>query len=88
MSPLAHALRFVVRLYQLTLSPMIGPVCRFDPSCSHYAMSALETHGGIRGSWLTLRRLARCHPWGGKGYDPVPPPDTPHKRGRVVSGRF
>lgn len=61
-----------VRLYQLTLSPWLGMNCRFQPTCSAYAIEALETHGVIHGGWLALRRIVRCHPWGGSGYDPVP----------------
>ena len=56
----------------VAVSPWLGPNCRFDPTCSEYAIEALETHGAWRGSLLTLRRLSRCHPWGGSGYDPVP----------------
>jgi putative membrane protein insertion efficiency factor len=63
----------LVRAYQVTLGPLMGGHCRFTPSCSHYAVEALREHGALRGSWLTLRRLARCHPLGGGGYDPVPP---------------
>lgn len=63
----------ILRLYQLTVSPMLGPVCRFAPSCSSYAVEAYRIHGVIRGTWLTARRLARCHPWNPGGYDPVPP---------------
>jgi len=66
------ALVLVVRGYQLALSPWLGPACRFDPSCSEYAVQALERHGALRGSWLALRRIGRCHPLGGFGYDPVP----------------
>lgn len=62
----------LVRLYQLTLSPWLGMNCRFQPTCSVYAIEALETHGVIKGGWLAIRRIARCHPWGGSGYDPVP----------------
>jgi putative membrane protein insertion efficiency factor len=72
MSPLALFLRALVVAYQWTLSPLIGPTCRFEPSCSHYALEALARHGALRGGWLALRRLARCHPWGGAGFDPVP----------------
>lgn len=61
-----------VRAYQLTLGPIVGGRCRFHPSCSNYALDAYRIHGPVRGSWLTLRRLARCHPWGGSGIDPVP----------------
>ncbi|MFW5641870.1 MAG: membrane protein insertion efficiency factor YidD [Roseicyclus sp.] len=62
-----------IRFYRLVLSPWLGHSCRFHPSCSAYAIEALETHGPLRGLWLTLRRLARCAPWGGSGHDPVPP---------------
>ncbi|MFN6977546.1 MAG: membrane protein insertion efficiency factor YidD [Gemmobacter sp.] len=62
-----------IRAYRLFLSPWLGHSCRFQPSCSAYAIAALETHGPLRGLWLTARRLARCTPWGGSGYDPVPP---------------
>lgn len=62
----------LVRLYQVTLSPFLGRHCRFYPTCSHYAVEALQEHGAMRGSWLTLRRILRCHPFGGKGFDPVP----------------
>ncbi|WP_146662006.1 membrane protein insertion efficiency factor YidD [Enhygromyxa salina] len=64
----------LVRIYQVTLSPMLGPSCRFSPSCSHYGCACLRDHGLIRGSWLTLRRLSRCHPWHPGGYDPPPLP--------------
>lgn len=62
-----------IRLYQLCISPLLPPSCRFVPTCSAYAIEAISRHGALRGGWLTLRRLARCHPWGGSGYDPVPP---------------
>lgn len=71
-------LRFVIRVYQCALSPFLsllsGPNsgCRFTPTCSAYFLEAVETHGIGRGSWLGLKRLARCHPWGGSGYDPIP----------------
>ncbi len=61
-----------VRLYQLCISPLTPPACRFTPTCSQYALEALRKYGPLKGGWLTLRRLARCHPWGGSGYDPVP----------------
>jgi putative membrane protein insertion efficiency factor len=70
---MARPLILLVRLYQWTLSPLIGPVCRYAPSCSEYAREALFTHGALKGSWLALRRILRCHPWGGHGHDPVPP---------------
>jgi putative membrane protein insertion efficiency factor len=72
-------LRSLIRLYQLTLSPMLGMLdcmgggCRFEPTCSKYCMEALREHGTLRGLWLGIKRLGRCAPWGGLGYDPVPP---------------
>lgn len=63
-----------LRAYKLTLSPLIGPSCRFAPTCSEYAAQALIAHGPLRGSLLAARRVCRCNPWGGSGYDPVPPP--------------
>ena len=64
--------------YKVTLSPWIGRQCRFEPSCSDYAAQALVTHGPWRGSWLAARRLCRCQPWGGQGYDPPPPARNEH----------
>jgi putative membrane protein insertion efficiency factor len=61
-----------IRLYQWTVSPLLGVNCRFAPSCSEYAAEAIATHGPLRGLWLALRRVSRFHPWGGSGYDPVP----------------
>jgi putative membrane protein insertion efficiency factor len=62
----------LVRAYQVVLSPLVGGGCRFTPSCSAYAIEAIERHGARRGSWLAMTRVARCHPWGGAGLDPVP----------------
>lgn len=62
----------LVRFYQLCISPLTPSACRFTPTCSQYALEALRKHGLFKGLWLTVRRLARCHPWGGSGYDPVP----------------
>lgn len=67
-----HAACLPVRFYRLCISPMLPPGCRYVPSCSQYAIEAVMRHGVIRGGWLALRRIARCHPWGGSGYDPVP----------------
>ena len=61
-----------IKIYQLTLSPWLGRQCRYLPTCSAYAAESIERFGALRGSWLALKRLARCHPWGGSGYDPVP----------------
>src|ERR671935_901812 len=78
--------RSIIRAYQCTLSPLLcllcGPDsgCRFTPTCSAYFLEAVETHGVFRGSWLGLKRLARCQPWGGRGYDPVPTGKNPASR--------
>lgn len=68
----------VVRSYQLLLSPFAGGGCRFEPSCSAYALTAIETHGAFRGLYLAVRRVARCHPFSPPGIDPVPPSSTSH----------
>jgi uncharacterized protein len=65
-------LRAAIRVYQLLLAPVLPPSCRYLPSCSHYAEEAIVRHGPLRGGYLAARRLCRCHPWGGSGYDPVP----------------
>lgn len=62
----------LIRGYQRLLSPILPPACRYQPTCSNYAIEAIERHGALRGGWLALRRLARCTPWGGSGIDPVP----------------
>ena len=72
MSPAARLLRAWIRGYQALTAGRPSP-CRYWPTCSSYALEALEVHGATRGSWLTLRRILRCHPWGGSGVDPVPP---------------
>jgi uncharacterized protein len=69
---LGLAIRGLIRAYQLLLAPILPPSCRYYPSCSHYAAEAVAQHGPWHGSLLALRRLLRCHPWGGGGYDPVP----------------
>lgn len=69
---LGRVLITLIRFYQTAISPLTPPTCRYTPTCSAYAREAIEMHGGARGGWLALRRLLRCHPWGGYGYDPVP----------------
>lgn len=69
---LSALLTLLLRAYQWLISPWLGPSCRYQPSCSGYAVEAIDRHGAMRGSWLTLRRLSRCHPMGRSGYDPVP----------------
>ena len=73
-----HLLIFAVRIYQYVGKPFLACIgasggCRYLPGCSEYAVEALRMHGALKGSWLAMRRVARCHPWGGAGYDPVPP---------------
>ena len=74
-----HVLTALLKLYQLAISPVLtaafspAGACRFTPTCSAYALEAIQSHGALTGVWLTARRLARCHPWGGCGHDPVPP---------------
>jgi len=62
----------LIKLYQWVISPYIGPKCRYTPSCSQYSLEALRKYGFFKGGWLALKRISRCHPWGGHGYDPVP----------------
>jgi uncharacterized protein len=71
---MTRLIRFFIHAYQYCLSPFLGTRCRFAPSCSHYAIEAVETHGALKGLWLTAKRLARCHPFGGDGFDPVKKP--------------
>lgn len=69
---LAFPLILLVRFYQVAISPFTPSTCRYNPTCSHYAIEALKKRGLIIGGWLSLKRIIRCHPWGGSGYDPVP----------------
>ena len=62
----------LIKLYQCIISPMLGPKCRFTPTCSTYALQAIEKYGPFKGLWLALKRISRCHPFGGSGYDPIP----------------
>jgi hypothetical protein len=67
-----HLLRLLIQFYRWFVSPMLGPNCRFHPTCSAYALEAIDHHGALKGSWLGVRRICRCHPWNPGGYDPVP----------------
>ena len=70
--PLTKLLIGLIRLYQITLSPWLGGACRYTPTCSNYGIEALQKYGAFKGSWLTIKRVISCNPWGGSGYDPVP----------------
>ncbi|MEN9523404.1 MAG: rane protein insertion efficiency factor YidD [Bacteroidota bacterium] len=72
LKPIEWILLAMIKIYQITLSPFIGNSCRYTPTCSHYGIEALKKHGAILGTWLMIKRIARCNPWGGHGYDPVP----------------
>lgn len=69
---LAFPFVVLIRFYQLVISPLLGPKCRFTPTCSQYALEAFKKYGPFKGFYLALKRIAKCHPWGGQGYDPVP----------------
>ncbi len=80
-------LRGLIRGYQLIVSPILGPRCRHLPSCSEYTSEAIAVHGPVRGGWLGLRRIVRCHPWGTSGYDPVPGTEDGTEDGAIGSNR-
>lgn len=65
----------LIKGYQLLISPLLPSTCRYDPTCSHYSLEALQKHGLLRGGWLAIKRIGSCNPWGGSGYDPVPEKD-------------
>ena len=67
-----HVLVALIRAWRFTISPLYGQVCRYHPTCSAYALEAVSSHGALRGTWLSVRRIGRCHPWAAGGYDPVP----------------
>jgi putative membrane protein insertion efficiency factor len=70
---LTFPLIFLIRIYQMVISPLLPNSCRYTPTCSSYMIEALRIHGPLKGLWLGSKRISRCHPWGGEGYDPVPP---------------
>lgn len=78
-NPLYWLFYLIIRFYQLFISPLLGPRCRFYPSCSSYTIEALQTHGVLKGSWLAIKRISRCHPGNPGGVDPVPPCHCEHK---------
>jgi len=69
---LSYPFILLIKFYQYVISPILGPKCRFTPTCSNYALQAFKKYGLFKGFWLTIKRIGRCHPWGGSGYDPVP----------------
>lgn len=71
-SILSYPFILLIRFYQYVISPALGPKCRYTPTCSQYAIEALKKYGPVKGLWLTIKRIGKCHPWGGSGYDPVP----------------
>lgn len=75
--PLRLLFLTLIHAYRLLLSPLLPPSCRYTPTCSAYGLEAVRRHGALHGGWLTLRRILRCHPWGGQGYDPVPGSESP-----------
>lgn len=83
---MSRVLLAVLAVYKRFISPLLGPRCRFAPSCSEYAVHAIRTHGAVRGSWLAMKRVGRCHPFNPGGHDPVPPRAgaTTHPHGRAA----
>jgi putative membrane protein insertion efficiency factor len=69
---LSYPFILLIKIYQYIISPILGPKCRFTPSCSNYALKAFKKYGIFKGGWLAVKRISKCHPWGGSGYDPVP----------------
>jgi putative membrane protein insertion efficiency factor len=87
MSPLAFALKSLILAYRWGISLLLPASCRFRPTCSEYALDAIASHGALRGTVLTVRRLLRCHPWGESGFDPVPEPRKVRKQGMAGGAR-
>jgi putative membrane protein insertion efficiency factor len=76
---LSYVLKGMITVYKYVISPLLGPKCRYLPTCSSYAMEAIDIHGPLKGTWLGARRILRCHPWGDCGYDPVPVKNKPEE---------
>jgi putative membrane protein insertion efficiency factor len=76
---LTYPFVLLIRFYQVAISPYTPSSCRFSPTCSHYAIESLQIHGLLKGSWLAVKRIAKCHPWGSSGFDPVPQKDSENK---------
>jgi putative membrane protein insertion efficiency factor len=76
----AYMAKGFIKFYRYIVSPMFAPSCRFQPTCSSYALKAIDRFGGLKGVWLAMRRIGRCHPWGGQGFDPVPKEDQLNKK--------
>jgi uncharacterized protein len=74
----------LIKVYQYAISPYLPASCRYTPTCSHYGVEAIQKHGPIKGGWLTLKRFASCHPWGGSGYDPVPEKTNKKKKDETI----
>ena len=79
LSPLGYLFKGIIMMWRYGVGPIIGKQCRYQPTCSSYAVEAIETHGAIKGGWLAIKRICRCHPWADWGYDPVPPAEKTHK---------
>jgi uncharacterized protein len=70
--PVSYLFIGLIKVYQYSISPLLGPSCRYEPSCSQYSIEALKKHGILKGMYLSIKRIGSCHPWGGHGHDPVP----------------
>ncbi|MGD8781125.1 MAG: membrane protein insertion efficiency factor YidD [Ignavibacteria bacterium] len=77
---LSYPLILIVKIYQVFISPILPSSCRYQPTCSEYTIEALKTHGILKGGWLSIKRIVSCNPWGGSGFDPVPPKKKSQKK--------
>ena len=85
MTPASVAFRALIRAYQILVSPVLAPACRYHPTCSEYALDAVARFGALGGTWLALKRISRCHPWGGSGFDPIPDGGRPAADGSALA---